>query len=75
MTKLIATKYMLTCLKRAIRATEKSWDAQRDLELECGQDFDRLSEFVSDLAVCGPAGVTLQDLQDFLNEDEEEGAA
>jgi hypothetical protein len=80
MPKIEATPYMLTCLKRAIRATEQAWDAERDLELECGKDYDGLSEFVNDLAVCGPDGVTLEDLQNFLDSDDhyadgEEGAA
>lgn len=64
-----ATKSMLASLKQAVKATEESWDAQRDLEIEAGKDFDQLSEWVSDLAVMGAESVTLEMLQEFLDED------
>jgi hypothetical protein len=70
-TKIRATDSMLESLKKAVQSTEDSWDAQRDLEVECGKDFDGLSQFVADLAVAGAEGVTLQDLQDFIDEDED----
>jgi hypothetical protein len=68
MTKIVATEAMLESLKRAVQSLEDSWDAQRDLELECEKDFDGLGEWVGDLAVAGAEGVTLEDLQEFIDE-------
>jgi hypothetical protein len=64
-----ATKEMLTSIRLAVRRTEQAWDAQRDFELEANKDFDRLSEWIGDLAVMGAEHVTLQMVQEFLDED------
>jgi hypothetical protein len=69
--KLVATEAMLESLKRAVQSLEDSRDAQRDIELECEKDFDGLGEFVGDLAVAGAESVTLEDLQEFINEFED----
>lgn len=69
LSKIVATEAMLESLKRAVQSLEDSWDAQREIELDCDKDFDGLGEFVSDLAVAGADGVTLEDLQQFINED------
>lgn len=66
-----ATKAMLTCIKQAVKAMEESWDAQRDFELEVGKEFDEdLAAWIAGLAVIGAESVTLQNLQEFLDEAE-----
>lgn len=70
-----ATETMLESLKQAVKATEVAWDSMRDLELEVGKEFNNLDEFVRDLSVVGAESVTLEMLQEFLDEQqfEDEG--
>lgn len=66
------TPTLLEHLRDAVQKMEESWDAQRDFELEAGQDFDGMGDFVSDYAVMGYESVDMQTLKDFLEANETE---
>lgn len=65
-----ATESMLESLRQAVKATEVSWDAMRDIEVEAGKEFRGLDAWIHDIAVVGSESVTLEDLQQFLDEEE-----
>ena len=61
------TAEMLASLKEAVRYMEKSWDAQRDLELELDHDIDGMGKFIEDYAVIGADSVDMDELKAILN--------
>lgn len=65
-----ATKELLESLKQAVHATELSWDAMRDFEAETGKTFKLLDSFVHDIAVIGAESITMEQLQEFLDDAE-----
>ena len=68
-----ATETMLASIKEAVAHMEKSWDAQRDFELEVVTEFDCLSSWICDLAAVSAEGVDIKLVQDFLDSAEQEG--
>lgn len=57
---------LLDHLKEAVYHMEKSWDAQRDIELEIGQEIDGLGSAIEDYAVMGAEALDMNSLKELL---------